>query len=327
MISNRSSIRFLAVLTVLAMCLGALPGPAPAAAAGPNNLPLPVAPVHSLLHVVTAGNIDPTYSYVTYLNDPTLNGSLGGDYVVWVTANWNPEGDAGLYDSSPIGVWFNPTRHRWAIVNLNGAAMVAGLAFNVMFDYANPNSFCHPTTPGNTSGSYSVMDSSVVNGKPDEILIMTHLIGYGTTPGSLYNHNVGVAYDNPGGHWRIYNEDGTSMGTGRTFCFLDVTGYQNSWVHVVHTAGPDLNVSANYTWLTVFPTHQRHALFFTTHLMGYLSASLYFSNHPLGVWYDSYANGGSWSIFNQDMGAMENLDYYFVFAVGEQIVYLPLVMH
>jgi len=323
---TRYFIRFLLVLIILVLWMGVLVEPAPAAATGPNNLPLTVAPVHSLLHVVTAGNIDPTLTYVTYLDDPILNSVMGADYGVWVTANWNPEGDSGFYDNSPIGVWYNSTLHRWAIVNLNGAVMVAGMAFNVMFDYSNPNAFCQPTTPGNTSGPYSVMDFPQINGKPAERLIMTRYM-YGTTPGSLYNHNVGVAYDSSSSRWRIYNEDGTSMGLNLSFCGLDVTGYQNSWLHIVQTTGPNLNSYGNYTWLTLFPTHQRHALFFTTHFMGDTSGGLYFSNHPLGVWFASTINSGSWSIFNQDIATMVNLDYYFVFAIEQKMIYLPLILH
>jgi hypothetical protein len=321
----RYFIRFLLVLIILVLWMGVLAEPAPAAATGSNILPLTVAPVHSLLHVVKSENIDPTLSYVTYLDDPILNGTLGADYAVWATANWNPEGTSGVYNNRPIGVWYNPTLHRWAIVNQDGGAMVAGQAFNVMFDYANPNAFCHPTTLVNTSGSYSMMDFSIINGKPNEILIMTQYLGVGTTPGSLYNHNVGIAYDASGGRWRIYNEDATSMELSKSFCFLDVTGYQNSWMHIVHATGPNLNSYGNYTWLTSSPTHQRHALFFTTHFIGDLVYPI-FSNHPLGVWYDSYDNGGSWSIFNQDLAAMVDLDYYFVFAIEKSIVYLPLIV-
>ncbi len=65
----------------------------------------------------------------TYLDNPQTNGDPNA--ILYVTQNWNPEGSAGIYNDHPIGVWYNPSRQRWAIFNQDREEMPDGAAFNV----------------------------------------------------------------------------------------------------------------------------------------------------------------------------------------------------
>jgi hypothetical protein len=53
--------------------------------------------------------------------------------ILFVTPNWDAGGVCGcIYDSSPVGVWYDNGSSRWAIFNENKSAMTAGASFNVM---------------------------------------------------------------------------------------------------------------------------------------------------------------------------------------------------
>lgn len=65
----------------------------------------------------------------TYLDNPRTNGDP--NVVLYVTQNWNPEGNVGIYNEHPIGVWYDDSRQRWAIFNQDRGTMPDGAAFNV----------------------------------------------------------------------------------------------------------------------------------------------------------------------------------------------------
>jgi hypothetical protein len=310
----------------LVFCLAVALCPAPVEAGTSLNSPMkPQAPVKWLVHTASAANIDPSYPNVTYIDNPLLtNPATNPDYNLWVTPNWNPAGSTGQYNNHPVGVWYNDTLHRWGIVNQDGAAMVAGLAFNVIFGYSVPHTFCWPINIGNTTANYSEMNIPDINADPGAVIILTHYAWGGAAPGTLDNHNVGVAYDIPSARWRIYTEDGTNLQTGNTYCGLVASQFAYGWTHVVST-GAGGNAQGNYTWLDTPETNaNRHALVFTTHNLG-LTAGMIAGNHPLGVWYSAAHNGGAWSIFNQDLANMVDGDYYNVLVVNLRQIYLPLI--
>jgi hypothetical protein len=320
--SFKKFIRFLAVLIVLAACLGVQPGSDPAAASRQSNLSARLS-ARWKIHRVTSGNIDPTYPYISYIDQPDLNDPVSGaGYLLEVTSNWNPGGIGGVYNNHPIAVWYNHALHRWAVVNQDGAAFTPGAAFNVMWDNMGQHDFCHSTSSATVSGAYSVIDVWIVNGRSDARLIMTEILMSAAPPVTLYDHITGVLYDPGAGRWRVYNQDGTSMSDERRFCFQDVSAYANSWLHIVNTS---TNVWGHYTWLDWGLATRRNVLVFATYFMGALGAE-YYSDHPLGVWWDSSHNDGSWSIFNQDIAPMVDTDVYFVFAIVDQPVYLPLIV-
>jgi hypothetical protein len=65
----------------------------------------------------------------TYLDNPRTNDQP--NVILYVTQNWNPDGDTGIYNDHPIGVWYDSSAQRWAIFNQDREAMPEGAAFNV----------------------------------------------------------------------------------------------------------------------------------------------------------------------------------------------------
>jgi hypothetical protein len=78
------------------------------------------------IHRATLENISENS---TYLDNPLTNDNP--EVILYVTQNWNPGGSSGIYNSHPIGVWYDASRERWAIFNQDRGAMPDGAAFNV----------------------------------------------------------------------------------------------------------------------------------------------------------------------------------------------------
>jgi hypothetical protein len=78
------------------------------------------------VHHATSENIS---TNSTYLDNPLTNDNP--NIILYVTQNWNPGGAAGTYNDHNIGVWYDPSRQRWAIFNQDREAMTEGAAFNV----------------------------------------------------------------------------------------------------------------------------------------------------------------------------------------------------
>jgi hypothetical protein len=78
--------------------------------------------VHQADRSNTAGNY-------TYLDSRLTNGQP--DAVLQVTQNWNPGGGGGVYNDHPVGTIYDSKLDQWAIINLDGAPLPQGAAFNV----------------------------------------------------------------------------------------------------------------------------------------------------------------------------------------------------
>ncbi len=85
-------------------------------------------PIDSVfVHRATTESIS---SNSTYLDNRLINDNP--DAILSVTQNWNPEGDDGIYNDHPVGVWYDDSTGRWAIFNEDSASMPEGAAFNVV---------------------------------------------------------------------------------------------------------------------------------------------------------------------------------------------------
>lgn len=82
---------------------------------------------HVYTHVATAAT---RVGHMTYLDHPDINGRPTA--MVFATANWNPSGNGGVYNDSPIGVWYDSARARWSVFNQDFQAMPDAAAFNIM---------------------------------------------------------------------------------------------------------------------------------------------------------------------------------------------------
>jgi len=119
------------------------------------------------IHIADSTNIIQNY---TLIDNPNLNGNPNAIFLV--TANWNPGGTGGVYNTSPIGVWYDAGTAKWGIFNQDLAPMPEGAAFNI-FIPSGGDYFVHTVTPSNSPGYFTYLDNSHLNGNPDAWIIPT----------------------------------------------------------------------------------------------------------------------------------------------------------
>ena len=71
-----------------------------------------------------------TYGSATWIENPATDGKPYA--VLIVTPNWNPNGAGGTYNNHVTGVWYDPGKGKWAILNQDSAAMPTGASFNIL---------------------------------------------------------------------------------------------------------------------------------------------------------------------------------------------------
>ncbi len=147
----------------------------------------------SFIHTATGGNSRGDY---TYLSNPGIDGDP--DAVVSASP-------AGSYEHN-IGVWYEPTKERWAIFNQDLAPVPAGSAFEVAVPTADEG-FVHRATPTNTVGDATYVDDPLVNGKPGAEVSVTQNWNPGGGNGVYNDHPVGVRYEEDEKRWAVYNRD------------------------------------------------------------------------------------------------------------------------
>lgn len=97
-----------------------------------------------------------------------------------------------------------------------GALRVAGAGLGT----ATP-AFTHRAAAANITGGETRLDHPHCNGRPNAILLVTHVFNpAGISPGTRNDHPVGVYYT--GTRWAIYNLDGAAMPAGASFNVLVV---------------------------------------------------------------------------------------------------------
>jgi hypothetical protein len=75
----------------------------------------------------TASNVGFDYMY---LGSPLADGNSSA--IVFATPNWNPPGHGGVYDTHPIGVYYEPSSQKWTVYHQDETAIPAGASFNVL---------------------------------------------------------------------------------------------------------------------------------------------------------------------------------------------------
>jgi hypothetical protein len=162
------------------------------------------------VHKATAANS--THDYTTLENTKGMSNAL-----VQVTANWNPGGARhGVFDGHAVGVKYTGTD--WAVFHEDGTAIPLGASYNVTIanDSFYPMAYVDTATAGNSSNNATFLDSWLLNGSSDHIIIVTQNYNpNGATTGVSNNHNIGVVYVRS--HWAIYNQDGTPIPVGASF--------------------------------------------------------------------------------------------------------------
>jgi hypothetical protein len=134
--------------------------------------------------------------------------------ILIVTQNWNPPGGGAVYNNHPIGVWWAGSS--WAVFNEDGAAMPAGVAFNIaVTSNTAAATYIHYASSSNVNADSTFLDNPNLNGQPAaKVLVTPNWNPPGGVPTYL-PHPIGVWYD--GSNWAIFNEDLAAMPTTAAF--------------------------------------------------------------------------------------------------------------
>ena len=165
----------------------------------------------TFVHAATDENSRGDY---TYLAHPRIDGDP--DAVVLAVPSPGRGEQAGAAYGHNIGVWYEPTKQRWAAFNQDLTVVPAGSAFEVVLPPAE-RGFVHRAALPNTVGNATYLDNPLTNGKPDaEVSVTQNWNPRGG--GGVYNdHPVGLLYDEDVGKWLVYNEDDSRMPEGAAF--------------------------------------------------------------------------------------------------------------
>ena len=165
----------------------------------------------AFVHTATGANSRGDY---TYLSHPRINGDP--DAVVLARPSPGRVGQAGAAYGHNVGVWYEPTKERWAIFNQDLAAVPAGSAFEVVIPPAGLG-FVHRTALSNTVGNATYLDNPLTNGDPGTEVSVTQNWNPGGGNGVYNDHPVDVLYDEDVERWLVYNEDDSRMPEGAAF--------------------------------------------------------------------------------------------------------------
>lgn len=182
------------------------------------------APPGSIQHVATTTsggcntlspscNIPSWLPHVSQLNlgSSSLNGNP--NLIIVVTQLFASQN--GVYNDRAVGVWFDaPTAH-WYVFNEDGSAMIPGARFVVSQFSSDFDAFGHLSGTSTVGGNSTQLSSVNLNGQPNAQMIVTHQ--FVTGDAAFHNHPLGVWYDTSTSKWKIFNQDGAPMPTGRSF--------------------------------------------------------------------------------------------------------------
>ena len=148
-----------------------------------------------------------TLDNVSINNNPQALILVGQNYGTGVTNQAN---------NHLIGLRYDAGLGRWEVFNEDGAAMSAGLMFNVLIVPPKTGFLLHTATLDNTTLDRTEIDDPNLNGNPDARVYVTHNWNPPENNNQNSNdHPLGVYY--LAGHWFILNRDGAAMLTPVTF--------------------------------------------------------------------------------------------------------------
>jgi hypothetical protein len=210
--NGRAAPRLIALAGTAVLALAA-PATGPALASGPTAA--------TATHFVWTADSADTSGDSVFIDSAATNG-IPSD-LLFVTPNWTPGGGCGcVYDSHPIGVWYDNSNGEWAIFNEDQADMQVGESFNVLVEPVtriNNSLFVQEAISANTVGDSTYLNMSAAY-KPNAKVQVTQVWNSGGFGGMYNAHPVGVWYNNTLGTWEIFNEDQAPMQLGVEFNVL-----------------------------------------------------------------------------------------------------------
>jgi hypothetical protein len=271
-----------------------LPPPTATFTFTPSPEPAPAGLGTRFVHKATAGNITSNYTDFS-------NGLTNGDpnAIVMVTANWNPGGAGGTYNTPSVGVWYHSSASKWSIFNENKAAMPLNAAFNVLIPSENIASYVHTSSAGNITGNHTNINNGLTNNNPNAIVFVTANWNPGGGSGVYNTSPLGVWYNASANKWSIFNQDMSAMPAGVSFNVLIPPAHPRVFVHKANGA----NTISNYTYIDHATTNNNpNAIIFVTANWNPGGGSGVYVKAALGVWYSNSAQ--KWAIFTQDLSGM-----------------------
>ncbi len=249
----------------------------------------------TLLVVASAANID--FDGVI-IDNCVLNGHPSIPIIA--TANWTA--GSHVYDTSPIGVYYNTSRAKWEIYNQSKAPMAVGMAFNVLIaiNIETGGSSTYSEQTGiypfaTATGNDWAPLSNLTNASELVFAIQDWGVGGNTT---YINTPLGVYYS--GGSWNVFREDKAAMPGGVSFSVFAITQTPSAINHQAgagNIIGDGTQVNENFSGY--YPGSNASSAAFVMPNWTYHSNQVY-SAIPTGVYY----TGGYWTIFNENSAPM-----------------------
>ena len=140
--------------------------------------------------------------------------------LIQVTQVFNPGTASGIYNSHPVGVWYDAPKKKWAILNEDKSVMTPKAGFNVIVGTSKSGGGTAAVQKATTSnagwGDSTFISNSKTNSHPNAVVFETPDVNPdgkggtydGVATGVWYNyHGVGAGQNK----WAVFNEDKSAV--------------------------------------------------------------------------------------------------------------------
>jgi hypothetical protein len=150
---------------------------------------------NAFVHTAAPSNSENSW---TVIEPPVLDPNA----LVFVMPTWSLDGkQMTVKQNHPIGVWY--TGSRWAVINLDGAEMLEGTAFNIQVLNQSANAFVHRAGSTNITNNWTVIDEHELEMAADKLVFVTPR---GAPDGTMVNNTRPIGVWLFGSQWTIFNQ-------------------------------------------------------------------------------------------------------------------------
>jgi hypothetical protein len=211
---------------------------------------------------------------------------------LFLTHNWNPNGQGGTYFNHSLAHIPYPC----AVAAADGSPITPGVQVNAYWMGDTPNVvWRHTATSANIARNWTLLSGAAIELNPSAVIQISQR-------GQSDPHNLGVWYT--GSKWAVFNQDmaampanaqfevyvGTSSGpnTNSFVVTCSSTNIVSNWCYLPQSLGEDgLGANMNLLVTQVWNPGGRGGTY---------------NNHAIGVWFDRSV--GKWAVYNEDMSPM-----------------------
>jgi hypothetical protein len=150
---------------------------------------------NAFVHTATPSNSEKSWTVIEPpVSDPNA--------LVFVMPTWSRDGkQMAVKQNHPVGVWY--TGSQWAVINLDGADMQEGTAFNIQVLGQSANAFVHRTTLANITNNWTIIDEHELDMAADKLVFVTPR---GAPDGTGVNNTRPIGVWLFGSQWTIFNQ-------------------------------------------------------------------------------------------------------------------------